>query len=192
MIIIGFVGKMGSGKSTACEYLAEAFEDVKRVNMKDGLVREMKERLPNVLDELVGNQNDIEGEWGDGSEWSVERLFQEKPPIMRALMQNYGTEVRRGDDPDYWVKQWKNTVDRVANQERFHVVCDDVRFLNEAKAVKEMGGVIVRIVRTDITDTGTHQSEIEMDQIKADYTVTAEKGQHQKLYSQLSELFDSL
>lgn len=182
---------MRSGKSTACEYLKETYIDVRHINMKDGLVSEMKARLPNVLSELLWiYQNDS---WfPEGGISSVDDLFRVKPPAFRALMQNYGTEVRRGDNPDYWVNIWKQNVDKAVNIDRDHVVCDDVRFLNEAKAVKDMGGVIVRIVRPDITDTGSHQSEVEMDQIEADYTVTAKKDNLRVLFNQLDDIFNSL
>ena len=102
---------------------------------------------------------------------------------MRALMQNYGTEVRRGDNPEYWTQKWFYKVNQLDN-----VVTDDVRFLNEAKGVKFFDGVIIRIIRSDITSTKGHLSETEMNQIEPDHTVEVEKGALIGLYQQLDAI----
>ena len=183
--LYAFTGKKESGKSTAAKYVAEKTGAV-RINFKDALVQEMKENFPDLLE---GIRHDL---WyticTKTDDWeqempSIDDLFDEKPPLMRALMQNYGTEVRRGDNPDYWTQKWFYKVNQLDN-----VVTDDVRFLNEAKGVKLFGGVIIRIIRSDITSTKGHLSETEMDQIEADYTVEVEKGDLIGLYQQLDAI----
>jgi hypothetical protein len=94
-------------------------------------------------------------------------------------MQNYGTEVRRRDNPDYWTKQW------CANLPEGLIVVDDVRFLNEAEAVKKMGGIIVRLTRPDIKNGGNHQSETEQRQIGYDYIFEAEVGRPEQIHAAL-------
>lgn len=193
-MLIGFTGKAGSGKSTACQMVNGDLPDVKLINFKDGLVQEMKQNFPTVLDILCKTMSELNSlktlQLGQvinqGEPWSHARLFTEKPPLMRALMQEYGTEVRRADNPDYWVDTWKKSV---LDNQQFHIVCDDVRFLNEARAIKELGGVLVRIKRDDITDTGTHQSEAEMDQIEVDHEFSAVKEGHDELHKQIRELY---
>jgi hypothetical protein len=172
--LYAFTGKKGSGKSTAAKYVAEKTGAV-RINFKDALVEEMKENFPDLLEELSYLYNP--------DEHGIEGLFREKPPLMRALMQNYGTEVRRGDNPNYWTQKWLYKVNQLDN-----VVTDDIRFLNEAKGVKFFDGVIIRIIRSDITSTKGHLSETEMDQIEADYTVEVEKGDLIGLYQQLDAI----
>jgi len=175
--LYAFTGKKGSGKSTAAKYVAKKTGAV-RINFKDALVQEMKENFPDLLEELSYLYNpDEHGMEG----WNF--LFREKPDLVRALMQNYGTEVRRGDNPDYWTQKWFYKVNQLDN-----VVTDDVRFLNEAKGVKFLDGVIIRIIRSDITSTKGHLSETEMDQIEADYTVEVEKGDLIDLYQQLDAI----
>ena len=173
-MIIGLTGLKRSGKSTAAEYL-EDNHGFRRVNFKDALVSEMLDRLPSVLLQLK-----------EQYKMDIHELFIEKPPIMRALMQNYGTEVRRGDDPNYWVKRWLALVDG-------DVVADDVRFKNEAQTIADKGGVIVRIVRHDQDDDDDqHQSEVEQSALKADFTVYAATGQHGNLYQQLEKVIHEI
>lgn len=170
--IIGLTGYKQSGKSTAAKYIAENYGYV-RVNFKDALVQEIKDNFPDLLEEMV-NTHLIE---------SVDDLFQQKPPLMRALMQNYGTEVRRNDDPKYWVKKWIKEM-----QEHESVVTDDVRFLNEAHAVTANGGKIIHIERTDITTGGNHLSETEQDMIVCHYNVTTEFNNLEDMYEQIDNI----
>lgn len=175
-MIIGFVGKMGVGKSTAADYLVEK-RGFKKVNFKDGLLSELKERLPDTLS-VIANENNL----------TVDELFTKKPylPVIRALLQNYGTEVRRWDNPNYWVKKWKETI----GSHPVNIVVDDVRFLNEAQCIVGNGGIIVRIVRDDIQDTGNHQSETESDGIVANHIFTAVKDQPEVLFERLDFILD--
>lgn len=174
-MIYAFTGKKRSGKSTASKYIGGT-----RRNFKDRMVLEMKKRLPNHMKSIAKVMELLTGEV-----WTIERLFDEKPEPFRTLMQDYGTGVRRGDDPDYWVKLWKEMVRMTGGD----VVVDDVRFLNEAAAVKELGGIIIRINRIDMEQDGdTHQSEVEMDQIVADHTINVMTGDFETLYAELDKI----
>lgn len=178
-MIIGICGYKGTGKSTVAEYLAKEHK-FKRVNFKDGLVAEMKERFPMLLKELSLVH---EGDLGD-TNW----LFEKKPPIMRALMQEYGTDVRRADNQDYWVDKWKATVESVKG----NIVTDDVRFYNELAAVGDMDGILIRVTRPDITSGGTHQSETEQEKFIEDFTIYGEPGDHASIYKQVDEIINTL
>jgi len=175
-MIIAFTGFKQVGKSTACAHLAEKHGFV-RHNFKDALVREMKENLPTVL-KLLSSQYAC----------SVEELFDHKPPLMRALMQNYGTDVRRKDDDYYWIDKWH---DGVCEDEADYVV-DDVRFLNEADAISQYDGIIIRLTRPDIQTGGTHQSELEHLDIPFDYEISCEQGDHESLYKSLDQILTEL
>lgn len=72
----------------------------------------------------------------------------------RYAMQTIGTEWGRGIIGDsLWVNAWRSTLPKG------NIVVDDVRFENEADAVRELGGVVVRIVRGDTISVGDHESE---------------------------------
>ena len=176
-MIIGLTGLARSGKSTVAKYVSEE-HSFKRLNFKDGLVAEMLDNLPDVLNELK-----------DTYACTLDELFKEKPPTMRALMQNYGTEVRRGDDPDYWVKKWKEQADELAG----NIVVDDVRFINEAKAVTDNGGIIVRVSRPDRTEKGySHKSETEQNDIEPDFTIISSTGDLAGLYREIENVIHIL
>ena len=169
--LIGLTGYKRTGKSTAAKYLEDKHGFV-RHNFKDALVEELKERFPDLIELLEIHYN-----------LSTPQLFIQKPPLVRALMVNYGTEVRRKDNPDYWVEEWSSKV-YIGDK----VVTDDVRFLNEADAIERRHGIIIRLVRPDITSGGTHKSETEQNEFKADYTIQCEPGNHQKLYDELDAI----
>ncbi len=167
---IAFVGFKQVGKSTAAKYLADTY-GYQRHNFKDALVAEIKQNFPNLLQNL-----------SDLYSFTIDELFEIKPPAMRSLLQNYGTEVRRRDHEHYWVDMWTATLPEGA------VVVDDVRFLNEADAVLQSDGIIVRLVRPDVLSGGSHASETEQLDIKADYTIVCTPGDHKALFDELDKL----
>jgi len=144
-MIIGFTGKSQCGKSIASNLLVK--NGFIRVGFKDALVQEVADRFLLVLKEL--NVSIKTKEW-----WHH--------PVVRALLKNYGTEVRRADDNNYWVNRLKLTSN--------NTVVDDVRFLNESHHIRKFGGIIVRLKRDGCLGN-THASEAEQDDIVADVEI---------------------
>jgi hypothetical protein len=176
-MIVGFVGKKGSGKTTAADALV-AEHGFRKHNFKDTLIAEIKHKMPAVLHELVNVYEKID--YDGMNPWTVERLFKEKPPLMRALLQNYGTEVRRADDPMYWVDAWGQLASALSEQD---IVVDDVRFENEAQAVRDMGGVLIRVMKDsfDYPIVDAHASETEQDSIVVNHEIKVKEGEVNKL-----------
>lgn len=171
-LIIGLTGKKGHGKTTATNKLAEVLMEkgyyVQRHNFKDALIHTMRTKLNRTLT-LLGEHYNL----------TQQELFDQKPPMMRTLMQEVGTEIYRGMKDDWWVLEWyKNIFEIIKLREKepkLAIITDDVRFLNEATILQAKRGVLIRIVREDYEDSvaTTHQSEIEMDGIQVDHTITA-------------------
>ena len=174
-IIIGFVGKKGSGKTLCADYLVNKY-GFEKVNFKDALVEEIKERFPHTLKILAREKGMTERE-----------LFEKKPPIMRELIQNYGTEVRRGDFDKYWIFKWGDRLAKIPKKK--NVVVDDVRFINESEAVLAEEGMLVRIMRPALNSTDQHISEIEMNKIKVDKKII-NKGSINELYKILDKMIN--
>jgi len=185
--LVALVGFKQSGKSTAAKYLESKY-DFTRHNFKDSLVDEIKQNFPDLLGEIQSSETYLDESLCEFVGPTIDELFQTKPPLMRALMINYGTEVRRREQPGYWVHQWKLKVPDLYAQDKTSLVVDDCRFLDEAQAIKAWGGIIIRIVRTDITKAGTHLSETEQLNIPADYTIEVGPGEHEKLYVELDRI----
>lgn len=141
--LIAFTGPAGSGKSTAARHLVE----------KHGFVLvKFAGPLKAMMRAIGFGDADIEGEFKERPHY----LLQGKTP--RHAMQTLGTEWgRECIGPDFWIVLWARTVGDVLDQGG-KVVCDDCRFDNEATAVHDMGGTIVRLTgRGGIA--GGHSSE---------------------------------
>ena len=177
--IIGLVGFKQVGKSTAAKYLEKNY-GFTRHNFKDALVQELKDNFPDLLTQIVIAGRDLGFK---AMNWN--ELLEEKPPLMRALLQNYGTDVRRKDNPHYWTGQWGQALFPIRD-----TVADDVRFLNEAEAIQREGGIIIRLVRSDILTGGTHVSETEQLEIVADHTIECDPGDHAALYRALDDIIN--
>ena len=88
----------------------------------------------------------------------------EKTPKGRKLLQDLGS-IGREYNRDCWVRHMPT--DRP-------VIIDDVRYINEAAAIRSVGGIIIRVVRPGLTpiEHSSHSSETEQEHIICDYTVT--------------------
>lgn len=93
------------------------------------------------------------------------------PPLLtpRFAMQCLGTEFGRWMSPDLWVDLCLRKATQAQPEDI--VIITDVRFLNEAEAVRNAGGVIWRVLRESVEPKGrgdTHASEEEMLEITPD------------------------
>ncbi len=89
----------------------------------------------------------------------------------RKMMQTVGTEWgRRMVHPEMWVRSLRQRISPALDRGQ-NVVVSDVRFRNEAQALRDIGGVIVRVTRPGAV-RGDHQSESEVDAIAADFEFT--------------------
>jgi hypothetical protein len=88
-----------------------------------------------------------------------ERIIPELGVSPRHLLCTIGTEWgRECISPDVWLKCWQRNVDYyLAND--LPVICDDVRFANEAELVRELGGELWMVTRPGTTRRGNHASE---------------------------------
>jgi ABC-type phosphate transport system ATPase subunit len=176
-VIIGLIGLAGSGKTTSAEYLMEKY-GFSKINFKDGLIKELKDNFPDLIEEIANSHR-----------MRVDQLFDEKPPLMRTLMQNYGTELMRKIDPQHWINIW---VKSISNSRAESIVVDDVRFMNEADAIKLQGGYLIKLNRPDLSPKTNHASETEQASIIPDFIITCEAGQHDILYKNLDEIISEI
>lgn len=175
-MLIALTGLKQSGKSTVSKILKEKY-GFYPINFKDSLIQEMKEFLPDFLEK--------EAEF---YKCTIDELFEKKPGNFRQLMQNFGTELRRGQDKDYWCNLWLSKYKSCL----FDVVVDDCRFLNEAFTVQQNGGVIVKIIKNNQLNNDLHLSETESSQIIPDYEITCDEGNLSCLEQNVDNLVEKL
>lgn len=150
--ILAITGYAGSGKSTAAEYLVQ----------HHGYVRfKFASPLKDMLRAFGLTEQEIEGDLKE----KPCRLLMGKTP--RQAMIALGTEWGRNlIDPALWTS---HLIHRVNESGADRVVIDDCRFLNEAAAIAQLGGRVVRVYRTECRSS--HASETEMDKIAIHYSI---------------------
>lgn len=93
-------------------------------------------------------------------------------PEVRRLLQVFGTEVAREQwDDQFWVNLGFS---KMRPEGRY--VITDVRFPNEAEAVKQHGGELWRVDRPGIGPVNNHASDNHISQIEVDAVVKNDKS----------------
>jgi hypothetical protein len=84
----------------------------------------------------------------------------------RELLQRFGTEVGRSISPTLWVDALFTSY-----SEDDHWIIPDVRFPSEAKAIKDRGGIVIRVDRETLSHDN-HPSETALDDYEGfDYRI---------------------
>ena len=154
MIVIGISGKAGTGKTTVARGVAERTGGIV-LSFADPLRQELHEMLGLPMELLRGDQATKEG---------AEIVLGNRRMSLREVMQWWGTEVRRAQTPDYWIRAMQRQMLRVPFDCPV-VAIDDVRFDNEAKWVDDWRGWNVRLKPYDGWKPGkgySHPSEGEI------------------------------
>jgi hypothetical protein len=90
----------------------------------------------------------------------------------REVMQFFGTEYVRKAQGDYWVQRLVGSING-----RRRVLVPDLRFPNEANALRGVGGLIIRVLRIDAPAAAdAHASETEMVEIEPDLVIGVRIG----------------
>ena len=157
-VLIGLMGCIGAGKTTAAEILSCNFglteyamaDPIKRIAMVLGFTRS----------EVYGTQDEKRA---PSMRWGVSA---------RSFLQRFGTDVCGTYLPtllpelaNVWIRLFEHFLaDHPA------VVVSDVRFLDEAEMIRRHGGILIHIVR-ELETIDTHRSETEQGHITAEYTL---------------------
>ena len=147
-MIIGLSGYARSGKDTVAELLCLNY-DYKRVSFADPMRQALYVLSPKLDNNL--RLSDYIDEYG----WEVAKQNLE----VRRLLQVFGTEVgRKQFGSEFWIDIALKDLDNTSL-----TVISDVRFPNEAEAIKKLGGSIWRINRHNHSAVNGHPSEHAMD-----------------------------
>ena len=164
-MIIGLGFQARSGKDTVAAFLCEQYS-FHQIAFADALKEGAKAIFGLTDDQVYGELKETKDP------------FWEDTP--RNILQQMGTEcMRKGYRDDIWVKCVERIVRRATDS---NWVISDVRFPNEADAIKEWGGSVVRIDRPMNDDfakvaTKLHASEVSMlEYDKWDHVLTNDRG----------------
>lgn len=166
-MVIGLIGNAGSGKSTLANRLSTEISSREPYFM--GRIRRVSFSTPvkNIVAYAFGLSPQVLDE------------YKNKPlPVWpyvttRELFQQVGTDMFRDKYPDIWVNfLLKSLHEGVEWPNNFIVIVDDVRFENEAEAIKKIGGLLIKIeTRLPEFPVYKHSSETELNKIIPDVVI---------------------
>lgn len=190
-MIIGVNGYSGSGKDTLgaiIQYIysintgENSIEDVCKdyeehewwLEEQSGWeVRKFAGKLKDIASHLTGiDIEDFEDQefkkTNLGREWWTVCDEGYQPMTVREFLQKLGTDaLRNGLHENVWV----NALMADYDEEDSNWIVTDTRFANEAMAIKEKGGIIIRIDRPGVTPINDHPSETGLDNWNFDYKI---------------------
>ena len=140
-MIIGVCGFIGSGKDTIADYLVNIHEF-----RRESFANTLKDAVAAVFGwdrTMLEGRTKQAREWREQVDpWWSKRLDRAVTP--RWILQYWGTEVcRRGFHDDIWIASLENKLRNSSDD----VVISDCRFPNEIKAIRNQGGIVLRVVR---------------------------------------------
>ncbi len=157
---------MGVGKSTAIEIVRTLYpkHSVRLVKFAQPLY-DMQEMIYDRIDRVYQRPSDFKKD--------------------RKLLQWLGTDWGRDTiSTTLWVDLWKAAAQEAGYDAAYYqrqeavIVCDDVRFDNEAETVRSMGGTVIKLTRPDNTSHAeggvgivAHKSELGVSPSLIDHTV---------------------
>ena len=147
-MIIGLSGYAQSGKDSTAELLCLNY-GYRRIAFADAMRQALMIINPKL--DSITHVSDFVEDYG----WDIAK----KNPEVRRLLQVLGTDFGRkmlGDD--VWIKI---ALSDIKTEDK--VVISDVRFPNEADAIRKLGGVVWRINRRNHSAVNGHASEHAMD-----------------------------
>ncbi len=132
--LVGFTGFAGAGKDYVADILIERIERHARVvkvpwakGVRDEILAELGIQLPRMAPDLYAKPTS---------------------PVVRRLLQWWGTEFRRAEDLNYWVR-WGLKAAYLSKADV--VMFTDTRFQNEVDAITTAGGMIVNVTASEET-----------------------------------------
>jgi hypothetical protein len=165
-VLIGLTGYARTGKDSTADFMVRDYDFVK-MSFADPM-REALVRLDPII--TVGGHYASLATVVSRMGWDT---LKSMSPDVRPLLQRLGTAVGRDMfGENFWIDL---AMERAEAHE--DVVFADVRFKNEADAIKAAGGILIRILRDGYGPANDHISEVQMDDYPVDFVI----GNHRDL-----------
>lgn len=181
-MVIGITGHARAGKDTVADYLVDCY-GFRKIAFADRLKQVCQIVFGFTKEDVYEHQN------GTNKDTWMERIG----TTPRHVLPYVGTDLFRNEiekmfpkiGKNVWIEGVKRTME--SNTSIPHWILSDVRFQNEVEWIREQGGMVIRIVRSNKKRQDTHVSETEWEQIKTDVVLTNE-GSIDRLYEQVNDV----
>lgn len=183
-MIIGLTGRMQSGKTTFAN-IAEEVSGFKRVSFAGKLREELIDRGVDAFaekDDIISCKGLVEI-----YPYLKADELRNYTCTLRRILQLWGTEYRRRQNPNYWIEALFLSLD----PEQDYII-DDVRFPNEADMVYTLGGFNILLTHPRST-INNHDSEAQIAYCRHSISYTQpENITHEMMVSTVIDLFNQL
>lgn len=180
-MIIGLSGYAKSGKDTVAEIIREIQPDKWQIKKFSGKLKTIASIMLGIPEYMFENQ-DFKSEILGEEWWKNYGDFYHQTTV-RDFLQLLGTDaIRNGLHSNAWVNALMADYHEYEKEERFDTyikkvtppcnwIVTDCRFPNEAEAIKDRGGIIIRIDRPGVEPVNAHPSEVALDNWDFDYKI---------------------
>lgn len=183
-MIIGLIGQKCVGKDTVADYLTENYDFQKYAFASP--LKEACKAIFRLSDDQVNNNKEIpDARWNNvtprqllqtvGTQLFRETLYNELPQLkdLHNSVWIHSFEL--------WYQDNKNS----------NIIISDVRFSDEANAIKKHGGILIKIVRDNIINNDTHISECESLNINEDILINNNNSKYE-LYKKVNKIMSEI
>jgi hypothetical protein len=171
-MIIGLSGYAKSGKDTVAEIIREIQPEKWEIKKFSGKLKQIASILLGMPEHLFENQ-DFKSEMLGEEWWKNYGDFYHQTTV-RDFLQHLGTDaIRNGLHSNAWVNALMADYKprKLDQYNPSNWIVTDVRFPNEAEAIKDRGGIIIRIDRPGVEPVNAHPSEVALDNWDFDYKI---------------------
>jgi len=161
-MIIAFAGRKQSGKTSGCEFTANIFA---RTLQKNASIYNFADPLKKMCIEIFGLTHDQCYGTDDQKNEYVDCKWPDNGKIMsaREVKQYIGTNVFRKMQHNVWAGA---TIRKIQDENLPLALIADCRFPNEVEAVKNAGGLVIKLNRN--LYNSSHESETALDEDRYD------------------------
>lgn len=140
MNLIGITGQKRHGKDTVADYFVK--KNYTKLAYADPLKQICAIAFGFSYEQLHGALKEVKD-----SRWNM---------TPRVAMQRVGTDLFRNQiDTNIWINNMKHRIEA----QNGNVVVNDVRFSNEVKLIRDLGGTIIKVVRPNMPNNDKHITE---------------------------------
>ena len=163
-MLIALIGKKRTGKDTFADYIVENYNFI--TNSFALPIKKACQIIFDFTDEQINTdlKEEIDPRWGISPRQSFQIIGTD---VFRNYLPNNFEEFKHFRD-EFWIKRlqiwYQNNKDK-------NVIVSDVRFINENKAIKELGGILIKIENKNINYIDNHESEKLIDDLPYDHII---------------------